>query len=141
MKVLIDELTPLKLHGMAQCAMQLLAQSKPPTWQTALHKLIDIEKIERGIRRIRYQTRAARFPHHKDFSSFNYLVSVVPKDTLEPVMTGVFTEQASNLILVGGTGTGKTHIAIALGMELISTHKRVRFFNAVDLINQFISEQ
>ena len=56
-------------------------------------------------------------------------------------MTGVFTEQASNLILVGGTGTGKTYIAIALGMELITTHKRVRFFNAVDLINQLISEQ
>ena len=141
MKVLIDELTQLKLHGMAQCATELLAQSKPPTWQTALQKLIDTEKIERDIRRIRYQTRAAHFPHHKDFASFDYPVSVVSKDTLEPLLTGAFTEQANNLILIGGTGTGKTHIAIALGMELITTHKRVRFFNAVDLINQLISEQ
>ena len=49
--------------------------------------------------------------------------------------------QANNLILVGGTSTGKTHIAIALGMGLITTHKKVRFFNAVDLINQLINEQ
>jgi DNA replication protein DnaC len=65
----------------------------------------------------------------------------VSEDTLEPLLTGAFTKQASNLILIGGTGTGKTHITIALGMELITTHKRVRFFNAVDLINQLISEQ
>ena len=48
MKVLIDELTQLKLHGMAQCATELLAQSKPPTWQTALQKLIDTEKNRTG---------------------------------------------------------------------------------------------
>jgi len=45
------------------------------------------------------------------------------------------------LILVGGTGTGKTHIAIALGVELINQNKKIRFYNAVDLINILIKEQ
>ena len=141
MNVLIDELTQLKLHGMAQCATELLAQKKPPTWQTALQQLLDTEKVEREVRSVRYQTRVARFPHHKDFATFDYQASAVTKEALEPLLTGTFTEQANNLILVGGTGTGKTHIAIALGMELITTHKKVRFFNAVDLINQLINEQ
>ena len=141
MNVLIDELTQLKLHGMAQCATELLAQKKPPTWQTALQQLLDTEKVEREVRSVRYQTQVARFPHHKDFATFDYQASAVTKEALEPLLTGTFTEQANNLILVGGTGTGKTHIAIALGMELITTHKKVRFFNAVDLINQLINEQ
>ena len=141
MNALIDELTQLKLHGMAQCATELLAQKKPPAWKTALQQLIDSEKVEREVRSIRYQTRIARFPHHKDFATFDYQASAVTKDQLDPLLTGTFTEQANNLILVGGTGTGNTHIAIALGMEWITTHKKVRFFNAVDLINPLINEQ
>ena len=58
-----------------------------------------------------------------------------------PFCTGQFTEEAHNLILVGGTGTGKTHIAIALGTVLINNGKKARFFNAVDLINALIKEQ
>lgn len=44
-------------------------------------------------------------------------------------------EKAHNLILVGGTGTGKTHLATAIGVAAIHQSKRVRFFNAVDLVN------
>lgn len=59
----------------------------------------------------------------------------------EQLCTGQFTTNAHNLILVGGTGTGKTHIAIALGAALISQGKKARFHNAVDLINALIKEQ
>ena len=48
---------------------------------------------------------------------------------------------AHNLILVGGTGTGKTHVAIALGVAAIHAGKRVRFYNAVDLVNQLEREK
>jgi hypothetical protein len=50
-------------------------------------------------------------------------------------------ESAHNLILVGGTGTGKTHLATALGVAAIHQGKRVRFFNAVDLVNQLEQEK
>ena len=141
MNTLIDELTQLRLTGMAQCATELLAHKTPPAWQTALQRMIDAEKVERDVRGIHYQTRLARFPHHKDFATFDYATSAVEKHTLDAIIASEFTQQAHNLILIGGTGTGKTHIAIALGTELIQARKKVRFFNAVDLINQLISEQ
>ena len=50
-------------------------------------------------------------------------------------------ETAHNLILVGGTGTGKTHLATALGIAAIHRNKRVRFFNAVDLVNLLEKEK
>jgi len=50
-------------------------------------------------------------------------------------------EQARNLILVGGTGTGKSHLGTALGVAAIHAGKRVRFFNAVDLVNRLEKEK
>jgi DNA replication protein DnaC len=52
-----------------------------------------------------------------------------------------FTDIAQNLIFVGGTGTGKSHLAIALGVAAIHTGKRARFFNGVDLVNQLEREK
>ena len=141
MNALVDQLTLLKLHGMAQMAAQLLNAKTQPVLSDALKQLIQAEIAERDVRTISYQTRVARFPHHKDFVTFDYTVSAVDKAEIEALASGQFTEQSHNLILVGGTGTGKTHIAVALGYELIQNKKKVRFFNAVDLINQLIVEQ
>lgn len=85
--------------------------------------------------------RIEKFPHHKDFATFDYSAAAVTQTQIEPFCTGQFTDEAHNLILVGGTGTGKTHIAIALGTTLINNGKKARFFNAVDLINALIKEQ
>jgi DNA replication protein DnaC len=60
---------------------------------------------------------------------------------IEQLATGNFMEQAYNLILVGGTGTGKTHLATAIGIAAIHQGKRVRFYNAVDLVNQLDKEK
>lgn len=141
MNVLIEQLTGLKLHGMAQVSAQLLSEKQVPSLLKALPKLIEAETVEREVRGIRYQMTAAKFPHHKDFATFDYAASDIEKMTIEPLCTGRFAEQAHNLILVGGTGTGKTHTAIALGAELIQGGKKVRFYNAVDLINLLIKEQ
>ena len=141
MNALIDQLRALKLYGMAHTASELLAAKCPPSLAACLQQLIEAETTEREVRRIRYQMKAARFPHHKDFATFDYSASAIDKMLIEPLCSGQFTEQAHNLILVGGTGTGKTHTAIALGSELIQTGKKVRFFNAVDLINTLIKEQ
>jgi len=141
MNVIIEQLTDLKLYGMAQAASELLTAKQSPSLLTALPKLLDAEKVEREVRRIRYQMTAAKFPHHKDFATFDYDESEIDKTQIEPLCAGHFAEQAHNLILVGGTGTGKTHTAIALGAELIQKGKKSRFYNAVDLINLLIKEQ
>jgi len=126
---------------MAACAHDLLSARKPPGLTTAIKQLIDAEMAERRVRSIQYQMRIAKFPHHKDFATFDYGAATVTRTRIEPFCTGQFTEEAHNLILAGGTGTGKTHIAIALGTTLINNGKKVRFFNAADLINALIKEQ
>jgi len=141
MNNLIEQLISLKLHGMAQVTTDLLADKNVPSLLTALPKMIEAERGDREVRRIQYQMSAAKFPHHKDFATFDYQASAIDKTIIEPLCTGQFAKQAHNLILVGGTGTGKTHTAIALGAELIQRGKKTRFFNAVDLINILIKEQ
>ena len=112
-----------------------------PSLTTALKQLIEAETVERRVRSIAYQMRIARFPHHKDFATFDYGASSVKKEEIEQLCTGQFTLDAHNLVLVGGTGTGKTHIAIALAAALVTKGKKARFHNAVDLINALIKEQ
>jgi len=141
MNTLIEQLVALRLHGMAQSAQDLLAKRTQPSLTTALKQLIEAETVERRVRSIAYQMRIARFPHHKDFATFDYGASPVKKADIEQLCTGQFMENAHNLILVGGTGTGKTHIAIALAAALIAKGKKARFHNAVDLINALIREQ
>ena len=105
------------------------------------------------MRSIQYQMRIAKFPHHKDFATFDYSAATVTKVQFDPFCSGQFTDDAHNIILVGdeplcaigsrtmANGTGKTHISIALGTNLVNRGKRVRFYNAVDLINALIAEQ
>ncbi|KPQ06842.1 MAG: DNA replication protein [Rhodobacteraceae bacterium HLUCCA12] len=93
------------------------------------------------MRSIQYQMRIAKFPHHKDFATFDHGAATVTRAQIDPFRSGQFTKDAHNIILVGGTGTGKTHISIALGTSLVNQGKRVRFYNAVDLINALILEQ
>ncbi len=141
MNALIDRLTAPRLHGMAACAHDLLSARRPPGLTTAIKQPIDAETMERRVRSIQYRTRIAKFPHHKDFATFDYGAATVTRPQIEPFRTGRFTDRAHNLILVGGTGTGKTHIAIALGTTLINSGKKARFFNAVDPINAPIKER
>ncbi len=84
MNILIDQLKGLKLHGMAQTASDLLAMKKAPSITTCLQQLIDAESTEREIRAIRYQMTTAKFPHHKDFATFDFNVSAIDKTDIEP---------------------------------------------------------
>ena len=141
MNKLIEQLTALKLFGMANCAQDLLTARQPPNITVALQQMIEAETAQRQLRSINYQMRCAKFPHHKDFTTFDYDATPLTQTQMEGICGGEFTKQAHNLILVGGTGTGKTHIATALGVSLINQQKKVRFFNSVDQINTLIKEQ
>lgn len=140
MNTLTEQLTDLRLHGMATAAKDILTRKTPLSLPEVLRQLIDAERCEREIRSVHNRMRAARFPHHKDFASFDFDVTPVEKPQISQLATGQFTTGAHNLILVGGTGTGKTHIATALGVAMIENGKKVRFFNTVNLINILIKE-
>ena len=141
MNGLIDELSTLRLHGMAQAAKDLLARKSPLSLSEALRALIKAEQADRQVRSINNRMRVARFPHHKDFASFDYSVSPVRQTRIQELANGDFTAKAENIILVGGAGTGKSHIATALGISLIHADKKVRFFNTLDMINILIKEE
>ena len=133
---LIPALKQLKLYGMATACEELLGerprQTKDPVmW---MEKLIEAEQVDRQVRSLNYQLRIARFPIRRELDSFEWAESNVDQATFETLAEGHFTSQAHNLILVGGTGTGKTHLATALGIAVIHRGQRVRFFNVVDLV-------
>ncbi|MBP9734287.1 MAG: IS21-like element helper ATPase IstB [Rhodoferax sp.] len=142
----IDRLAQLKalhLYGMATAWTELLAEGprqsmRPEAW---LDRLIDAEQADRKVRSLRYQLKAARFPIHRDLTGLDWAETPLAQAQVEQLATAGFMQSAHNLILVGGTGTGKTHVATALGVAAIHQGKRVRFFNAVDLVNQLEREK
>jgi len=139
---LIGSLTELKLYGMVERLPQILDTPRNKTsFQGGLVQLIEAEKADREVRRLRYQMKIARFPHHRDLQGFDFKQSQVDKQLITDLSRSEFTDQAHNLIFIGGTGTGKTHLATALGIHAIHQGKRVRFYNAVDLVNLLIKEQ
>lgn len=141
MNRLVEQLTELRLHGMADAARDLLTAKAATSLPEALRQLIQAEQCTREVRTIQNRMKIARFPHHRDFASFDYRQTPVEKEQIDRLCTGQFIADRHNLILVGGTGTGKTHIATALGTELIQRGRKVRFFDCVDLINVLIKEE
>lgn len=124
----IDRLAQLKslhLYGMATAWAELLAEGarrpmQPEAW---LDRLIDAEQADRQVRSLRYQMKAARFPIHRDLTGIDWTETPLPPAQVEQLATATFMESAHNLILVGGTGTGKTHLATALGVAAIHQGK------------------
>lgn len=138
-----NQLKSLHLYGMATAWAELLAEGprQPIRPEVCLDRLIEAEQSDRQVRSLRYQVKAARFPIHRDLTGVDWSETPLPQAQVEQLATAAFMESAHNLILVGGTGTGKTHFATALGVAAVHQGKRVRFFNAVDLVNQLEREK
>lgn len=96
---------------------------------------------ERRARSYAYQLRLARFPMPRDLDTFDFRESTVNETQLRQLYTGEYLATARNIVFVGGTGTGKTHLATALARQVILQGKRARFFSVVDLVNQLDAEK
>lgn len=148
MSDIISQLKALKLHGMADCYTELKSQGASgataslASSEWLLHQLLEAESNDRGIRSIRYQINAAKFPIHRNLLGFDFSQSKVDEQLINRLAAMEFTDAAQNVVLVGGTGTGKTHLATALGISGIQHHgKRVRFYSTVDLVNTLEQEK
>ena len=85
---------------------------------------------------------AAKFPVHRDLAGFDFEVSPVDRKLVLQLAETAFTEAAHNVVLVGGPGTGKSHLATAIGVAAVVQHgKRVRFYSTVDLVNALEQEK
>jgi len=139
------ELKTMHLFGMAAAWQEWQTeygfQQKPVMPEVWLDRLIAAEQADRQARSLNYQLKAARFPIHRDLMSFEWNETPLQQARLDQLSTAGFMDQAYNLILVGGTGTGKTHLATGLGVAAIHQGKRLRFYNAVDLVNLLDKEK
>jgi DNA replication protein DnaC len=137
-EAMVATLKSLKLFGMAQAVDELATQGSPAyaTAQAMLGTLLKAEMAEREVRSTNYQMKLARFPAYRDLSGFDFSQSPVNEALIRQLHRCEFLEQANNLVLVGGPGTGKTHLATALAVQAIEHHhRRVRFFSTIELVN------
>ena len=120
---------------------ELLDRPGPVTVEQALLELLESETAQRRLRAIRYQLGQARFPVYKDLDSFAFAASPVDELHIRSLYEGSFLEARKNIVFVGGTGTGKTHLAIAIAGQAVRNGARARFFNLVDLANLLEQEK
>lgn len=140
---LLQTMTALSLYGMKGVLDELLAttQKQRATPEKMLLDFLEAELAERKVRSIRYRLGLAKFPVAKDLDQFDFAASPVDEAQIRALYDGRFLSDKSNVILIGGTGTGKTHLAIAIARQAIRNGARGKFFNLVDLVNQLEQEK
>ena len=140
-----DELKALRLYGMVDAWNDIIAQGTLATVESSrwlIEHLLDAEHTDRAMRSMRYQIQAAKFPVHRDLAGFDFDHAKVDRSLIMELADLSFTDAAHNVVLIGGTGTGKSHLATALGVSGITKHsKRVRFYSTVDLVNLLEQEK
>jgi DNA replication protein DnaC len=141
----LAQLKTLRLHGMAGAWSDLVDQGDGVGVQSSrwlIEHLLQAEDVDRAMRSIAHQMKSARFPVHRDLAGFDFESSPVDKSLIHKLADLSFTEQAHNAVLIGGPGTGKTHLATALGISGLTRHgRRVRFYATVDLVNALEAEK
>jgi len=144
MREIANELKELRLYGMAGAWVDLTRQGTAGTESSRwlIEHLLQAEQTDRAMRSVSYQLKSARFPVHRDLAGFDFSQSKVDERLILELADLSFTEVAHNVVFIGGTGTGKSHLATALGVSGITRHgRRVRFFSTVDLVNTLEQEK
>ena len=123
---LIEAMENLHLHGMQSAFDEVLSSGikQRHTPERILLDLLEAELAERTARSIRYRLGIAKFPVDKDLDSFEFGDSPVNEIQVRSLYGGSFLSTESNVLLVGGTGTGKTHLAIAIARHLIKRKRQ-----------------
>jgi DNA replication protein DnaC len=139
---LFDLMGELKLYGMKAAFDEIMAtavkrQHEP---QRIVADLLTAEISEKQARSIKYQLTIAKLPLAKDLDNFDFAGTPINQTLVHDLAAGGFIAQQRNSVLIGGTGTGKTHLAIAIARSCIRSGARGRFYNVVDLVNRLETE-
>ena len=139
---ILDLMGSLKLYGMRAAFDEVMShavkrQHEPPR---VVGDLLKAEIAEKQARSIKYQLTSAKLPLAKDLPDFQFDGTPINDALVKDLAGGGFLAQQRNLVLIGGTGTGKTHLAIAIARTCIRAGARGRFYNVVDLVNRLETE-
>jgi DNA replication protein DnaC len=139
---ILTAMSGLKLFGMKAAYDEIVAaavkrQHEP---QRVVGDLLAAEISEKQARSIKYQITIAKLPFAKEVDEFAFAETPVNETLVRDLAGGGFLLQQRNLVLVGGTGTGKTHLAVGIARACIRGGARGRFFNVVDLVNKLEAE-
>lgn len=136
---MIDE---LKLTGMRAAFDEVVSHGvkRQNPVQQIIGELLAAEIAEKHARSIRYQMAVAKLPLAKELADFDFTASPVNQGLVRELEGGDFLHQQRNAVLVGGTGTGKSHLAVAIARSCIRNGARCRFYTVVDLVNRLEAE-
>jgi len=132
----------LKLYGMKAAYDEILttAVKRQHEPQKIIGDLLHAEITEKQARSIKYQMTIAKMPLAKEIEEFDFDETPVNETLVRELASGDFLTHQRNLVLIGGTGTGKTHLAVAIARACVRNGARGRFFNVVDLVNKLDAE-
>ena len=132
----------LKLYGMRTAYDEIIttAVKRQHEPQQIIGDLLHAEISEKKARSIKYQMTIAKMPLAKELEEFDFAATPVNETLMRDLASGDFLDHQRNLVLIGGTGTGKTHLAVSLARACIRAGRRGRYFNVVDLVNKLDAE-
>lgn len=133
----------LKLTGMMESYDEILSTAikRQSSLPSVLYELLKSEIKTRKLKAIKTRMNAAKFPDHKDLDNFIFTGTPINSEQVMHLYGCGFVSASRNIVLVGGTGTGKSHLAIAIASKAVREGFKVRFFNLVDLANQLEREK
>ncbi len=139
---ILTAMAELKLYGMKAAYDEIIGTAVKRQHEPArvVGDLLTAEITEKQARSIRYQITIAKLPLAKDVDDFTFAGTPINEALVRELASGGFLAQQRNAVLVGGTGTGKTHLAIAIARSCIRDGARGRFFTVVDLVNRLEAE-
>ena len=138
---LMDNLKVLRLTHMAKELKGVLRQARESGLDYAefLLNLTEHELRIRSDNRLKRRIREAKFPLIKTIEGFDYeYAPELDKRLIRQLCSGQYVKEHKNVIFIGRSGTGKTHLATALGMEACRHDIRARFVTACGLVNELI---
>jgi DNA replication protein DnaC len=135
-------MTQLKLYGMRAAYDEVMTAGIKRRHEPSriLGDLLAAEIAEKRARSIKYQLTIAKLPLSKDVDDFDFTGTPVNQSLIHDLAGGAFLAEQRNAVLVGGTGTGKSHLAISIARACIRGGARGRFYTVVDLVNRLENE-
>ena len=139
---ILEMMATLQLAGMRAAYDEIVSTGvkRQHSVERIIGALLKAEIGAKNARSINYQMGIAKLPLAKELADLSFTDTPINGELIAQLSTGAFLDSQRNIVLIGDTGTGKSHIAIGIARNIIRSGRKVRFYNAVDLVNKLETE-